>query len=117
MYSRKPHYRKPYTPHGQQQPLGPDGFPIVRMRLPKGKEVLGLVVGLVGGSRMIVACKDGKERNCRVPGRFKKELWVKDGDVVIVLPWEIEGDKRGDIIWRYTPLQARTLREKGYIRG
>jgi translation initiation factor 1A len=51
-----------------------------------------------------------------VPGRLKNEVWVKDGDVVIVVPWEIQGDTRGDIIWRYTPLQARVLREKGYIK-
>ncbi len=89
---------------------------IIRIRLPREKEVLGAVMGLVGGSRMIVACKDGKERNCRVPGRFKNKVWVRDGDIVIVQPWEIEGDKRGDIIWRYTPLQAKMLREKGYIR-
>lgn len=91
--------------------------PQVRVRLPRGREVLGLVVGLVGGSRMIVTCKDGKERNCRVPGRLKNQVWVRDGDVVIVEPWVIEGDKRGDIIWRYTPMQAKFLRERGYIKG
>ena len=96
--------------------LGPDGLPI-RVRIPRGKELLGIVMGLCGGSRMIVMCKDGKERNCRVPGRLKNQVWVRDGDVVIVMPWEIQGDKRGDIIWRYTPLQARFLRERGYIRN
>lgn len=87
-----------------------------RLRLPGGSEVLGVVIGLVGGSRMIVACKDGKERNCRIPGRLKNRVWVRDGDIVIAQPWTIEGDKRGDIIWRYTPLQAKMLREKGYIQ-
>lgn len=91
--------------------------PQFRLRLPRGREVLGIVVALVGGSRMIVVCKDGKERNCRVPGRLKNQVWVRDGDVVIVQPWEIQGDKRGDIIWRYTPLQARFLRERGYIKS
>jgi len=74
-------------------------------------------MGLVGGSRMIVSCKDGKERNCRIPGRLKNQMWVREGDVVIVEPWEIEGDRRGDVVWRYTPLQAKALREKGYIRS
>lgn len=106
--------RRPHHPH--PQPTG-DQPQIIRVRLPKEKEVLGIVIGLVGGSRMIVTCKDGKERNCRVPGRLKNQVWVRDGDVVIVQPWEIEGDKRGDIIWRYTPLQAKWLREKGYIRS
>lgn len=88
-----------------------------RLRLPRGKEVLGRVIGLVGGSRMVVLCKDGKERTCRVPGRLKNQIWIKDGDVVIVQPWEIEADKHGDIIWRYSPLQAKLLREKGHINA
>ena len=86
-----------------------------RLRLPRSPEVLGLVLGLMGGSRMKVACKDGKERMCRVPGKLKNRLWVREGDVVIVKPWEIEGDKKGDVIWRYFPSQARILKEEGYI--
>ena len=86
-----------------------------RMKLPKGTEVLGLVIGLMGGSRMKVTCKDGKERLCRIPGKMRNKIWVRDGDVVIVEPWEIQGTIRGDIVWRYAPLQARILKEEGYI--
>lgn len=86
-----------------------------RMRLPREGEVLGVVLGLMGGSRMKVACKDGKERMCRVPGKLKNRIWVREGDVVIVKPWEIEGDKKGDVIWRYFPMQARILKEEGHI--
>ncbi len=87
----------------------------MRVRMPREGEILGVVIALVGGSRMKVTCKDGKERMCRIPGKLRNKVWVKDGDVVIVKPWEIEGDKKGDIIWRYYPLQARVLKEKGYI--
>lgn len=83
--------------------------------MPRKSEVIGLVVAVVGGSRMRVACRDGKERICRIPGRLKNTMWVREGDVVIVEPWEIEGDKKGDIVWRYTPLQASMLKQKGYI--
>lgn len=86
-----------------------------RMRLPQQGETLGLVIGLMGGSRMKVVCKDGKERMCRIPGKLRNKIWVKDGDVVIVRPWEIQGDEKGDIIWRYYPLQARILKEEGHI--
>jgi translation initiation factor 1A len=86
-----------------------------RLRFPKEAEVLGIVIALTGGSRMRVACKDGKERMCRIPGKLKNKIWVKEGDVVIVRPWEIEGDKKGDVIWRYFPLQARILKEEGHI--
>ncbi len=86
-----------------------------RLRFPREGEVLGVVLGLMGGSRMKVACKDGKERMCRIPGKLKNKIWVKEGDVVIVKPFEIQGDSKGDVIWRYFPLQARILKEEGHI--
>lgn len=99
--------RPQLTPEEQQK----------RLRLPRQEEgeLLGIVSGLMGGSRMKVACKDGKERMCRIPGRMKNTIWVKEGDVVILKPWAIEGDTKGDIVWRYNPLQARILKERGYI--
>jgi translation initiation factor 1A len=88
-----------------------------RIRMPREseREVLGVVLGLMGGSRMKVACKDGKERMCRIPGKLRNRVWVREGDVVIVRIWEIEGDKKGDIIWRYWPMQARILKEEGHV--
>ncbi len=86
-----------------------------KIRLPKEGEVLGVVVALLGGSRMKVACKDGKERLCRIPGKIKKRVWVREGDVVLVKPHEIGGDERGDIVWRYLPLQVQKLKEEGYL--
>ncbi len=90
---------------------------VLRVRLPDEKkgEVLGVVISLLGGARMLVMCKDGKERNCRVPGKLKNKIWVREGNVVIVKPWDIEGDKRGDIIWRYRPVEVEWLKKRGYI--
>ncbi len=90
---------------------------VLRVRLPNEKEgeVLGVVISLLGGARMLVLCKDGKERNCRVPGKLKNKMWIREGNVVIVKPWEIEGDKRGDIIWRYRPVEVEWLKKHGYI--
>jgi len=83
--------------------------------MPRNGEILGVITGIMGGSRMRVACKDGKERLCRIPGRLRNTIRVRDGDAVIIKPWEIEGDKKGDIIWRYYPLQASILKERGLI--
>jgi len=88
----------------------------VRARLPQGREVLGVVEQRVGGSRMIVKCFDGKSRNCRVPGRLRRALWVREGDIVIVEPWEFD-DEKGDILFKYNPAQIEWLKRKGYLRN
>ncbi|NYZ78930.1 translation initiation factor eIF-1A [Candidatus Micrarchaeota archaeon] len=90
--------------------------PFARVRLPRKGEVLGVVISMMGGSRMLVDCIDGKERLVRIPGKIKRTIWVKSGDVVLVKPWEIEADKKADLVWRYTRLQADWLRREGHLK-
>jgi len=87
-----------------------------RVRTPRPGEVLGLIIGRAGGSRFTVLCSDKKERMCRVPGKIKHDIWVKEGDYVIIEPWPIESDKKGDIIWRYTRIQADWLKRHGFLK-
>ena len=87
----------------------------MRVRLPRGKEVLGILDQRLGASRMMIKCFDGKSRNCRVPGRLKKRLWLREGDVVLVEPWEFDNEK-GDVIFKYTPSAIEWLRKKGYFK-
>jgi translation initiation factor 1A len=88
----------------------------IRVKLPEGKEVFGIVIGTLGGGRLLVSCKDGKERTCRIPGKIRRTIWVRDGDIVLIVPWDIGGDSKGDIMWRYNRLQVDWLRRKGYIK-
>lgn len=87
----------------------------IRVRTPRGREVLGIVTQRLGGSRMNVACTDGKVRICRIPGRLKKSLWVREGDTVLTEPWELS-DEKGDIVWKYTRTQANYLKNKGFLK-
>ena len=89
---------------------------ISRIRLPRGKQVLGIIEQRVGGSRMKVRCLDGKPRLCRIPGRLRRHLWVRENDIVIVEPWELGGDKKGDIIYKYRKSQIQFLKRKGYLK-
>jgi len=91
------------------------GEEVVRVRLPKGEEVLGILEQRLGGSRNEVRCLDGKTRNCRIPGRLKRRLWVRPGDIVLIEPWEFDGDKRGDVIFKYKPPQVNWLRKNGHL--
>ena len=54
---------------------------------------------------------------CRVPGRAKRRCWVREGDYVIVEPWDIQGDERGDIIWKYKEFQVEHLKKRGALEG
>ena len=87
----------------------------IRVRLPRGKQVLGVLEELLGASRFKVNCKDGKLRLCRIPGKFRKRVNVRVGDIVLVEPWDIEPDEKGDIVWIYNRTHADWLRNKGHI--
>jgi len=88
----------------------------IRVKTPRNNEVLGVVEQRVGANRMIVRCLDGKQRNCRIPGAKRRGLWIRPGDTVIVKPWEFEGDKRGDVIFKYTPAAIEWLKRKGFLK-
>ncbi len=97
--------------HNQPSPNQP-----IRVRIPRNREVIGIVEQRVGANRMIVKCFDEKQRNCRIPGSLRRKLWIRPGDTVIVEPWEFDGDKRGDIVFKYTPAAIDWLKNRGYIK-
>ena len=88
----------------------------VRLRLPRDLETFGLVEQRLGASRVRVRCLDGHTRICRIPGRLKKSLWVREGNFVIVEPWEYGGDEKGDIIYKYRPNQVMLLKRQGKLK-
>ncbi len=90
---------------------------IRRVKIPKGKEVLGILDQRLGASRMRVRCLDKKTRICRIPGKLKRKLWVREGDMVLVEPWEFGGDEKGDIIFKYKQTQVAWLKKKGYLKS
>ncbi len=89
---------------------------IARVRLPRNDEVIGEIQEVLGASRFRVNCQDGKVRMCRIPGKFRKRINIRLGYLVIVKPWEIEPDERGDIIWIYNKTHSNWLRKKGYVK-
>lgn len=88
---------------------------VIRVKLPKGKELLGIIEQRLGGNRMLIKCTDGISRNCRVPGRLKRALWLRANDVVIVEPWEHDNTK-GDVLFKYNPTAIQWLEDKGYLK-
>ncbi len=83
-----------------------------RIKFPKQNEYFGIVEQRLGFNKMYVRCQDNKIRICRIPGKYSRRLWVREGDLVVITPWVIEGDKKGDIIYRYTRAQKQWLVKK-----
>ncbi len=83
--------------------------------MPAKGDVLCITVKLLGFDRILVKCQDGHERLCRIRGKMKRRVWIREGDVVLVSPWDFQSDKRGDVFWRYTRAQADMLRKKGLL--
>ncbi|MBU5557543.1 MAG: translation initiation factor eIF-1A [Candidatus Aenigmatarchaeota archaeon] len=102
-------YHEPKTPEELEEELA-------RTRIPKTGEILGIVSAMMGAGKLTVECDDGNTRLCRIPGKIRKRIWVRVGDLVIVEPWKVQSNERGDIVWRYTNTQAEWLKRKGYLK-
>jgi len=83
--------------------------------LPDENTMLGVIEEFLGYDRARVLCADGKTRLCRIPGRLRKRMWMRVGDVVLVAPWEFQYDKRADIIYRYTSSEVQKLNKMGLL--
>lgn len=97
-----------------QNPSGQEGP--VRVRTPREGQVLGIIESMLGSNKLRVRCQDDKIRICRIPGRLRKRMWMREGDVILVEIWQLQGDKFGDAIWKYTPTQVLWLKKRGILR-
>ncbi len=88
----------------------------IRYRLPdiKNRELYAIADQILGASKMIVMCEDGKSRMARIPGKMKRRQWIKPGDLIIVRPWDID-DKKADVKHRYLRIQSQHLSRRGLI--
>ena len=88
----------------------------VRVKLPnkRNKEIFGVVEQALGGGHLRILSQDGKMRLGRIRGKLKKRMWMREGDLVIIRPWEIQDDK-ADVLYRYTRIQAQNLMRRGLV--
>lgn len=88
----------------------------VRYRMPDPtlREMFGIADQLLGASKLIVMCEDGKSRQARIPGKMKRRMWIKPGDLVIIKPWDFQDDK-ADVKYRYIRTQSANMSRRGLI--
>ncbi|WP_292485784.1 translation initiation factor eIF-1A [Methanohalobium sp.] len=91
---------------------------VSRVRTPNKKkgEVLAIVDSRLGANRLRLRSMDGVVRMGRIPGSMKKKIWIREGDIVIAVPWDFQ-DSKADVIWKYTRPQVNWLEKKGYLKG
>ena len=83
--------------------------------MPQQGEVLGKANKMTGGDQVIVKCADGVTRQCRIRGKLKRRMWIREGDVVLVAPWDFDNGK-ADILWRYIRAHEEWLNANGYLK-
>ena len=85
-----------------------------KVRLPNKNQIIGIVEKRLGGSRMNVRSVKGEELLARVPGRVKKFLWIREGDIVLLDLWELDKTK-ADLIYKYKSNEINQLNKKGFL--
>ncbi len=89
---------------------------VIRVRLPKksNSEQFAIAELMMGANHIRVRCSDGVTRLGRIKGKMKKRAWIREGDIIIIVPWSFQDDKC-DITYRYTPPQRDWLRRNNYL--
>jgi translation initiation factor 1A len=87
-----------------------------KVRLPRKNdhEMFALVTKLHGVNKISALFEDGVERKCRITGKMKKKIWIREGDLIIGKIWDFQPSK-ADVVWRYLGDQTNRLKRLGYL--
>jgi translation initiation factor 1A len=88
----------------------------IRVKVPNERvnEMFAIADQILGGRRIRAICADGEERITRIPGKMRRRQWVREGDLIIIQPWDFQPSK-ADVKMRYTKTQALYLSRKGVL--
>ncbi|KNG75979.1 translation initiation factor eIF-1A [Plasmodium falciparum IGH-CR14] len=59
-------------------------------------------------------CFDGVKRLCHIRGKMRKRVWINSGDIILVSLRDYQ-DSKADVIAKYTPDEARSLKAHGEL--
>ena len=69
---------------------------------------------MLGNARVEAFCFDGVSRLCQIRGQMRKRVWINVGDIILVSLREFQ-DSKADVIGKYTPDEARSLKAYGEL--
>ncbi|MCE4617452.1 MAG: translation initiation factor aIF-1A [Desulfurococcales archaeon] len=81
---------------------------------PDEETTICIAQRLLGGGFIEVICVDGTKLKARIPGKMRRRIWIREGDVLLVAPWG-EGQDKGDIVYKYFRDEIKKLINKGYL--
>jgi len=82
--------------------------------LPTEGQVICVVSEIIGADHVKAICTDGVTRVCRIPGKMRKRVWIKLGDVILVGIWDFQPNK-GDVLHKYDKSNAQKLIKMGHL--
>src|SRR3989338_6874233 len=97
---------RPRIDSKRRKPIGDQPIEKVRMPDKEKLEMLAVCTKLLGGDQIRAHCADDIERNCRIPGKLKKKIWIKENDLIIIKLWDFQPIK-ADVIWRFKTHYAK----------
>jgi len=102
--------------NNKKKKTGQEAPSIIRVKLPNREknEMFAVADLMLGANHIRVRCIDGVTRVGRIKGKIKKRVWIREGDTLIVVPWEFQDDKC-DIIFRYVKPQVEWLIRNKYL--
>jgi translation initiation factor 1A len=91
-------------------------IPIIkRARTPRHGQLYAVVREMSGGSRMQAVCEDGYTRMIRIGGKFKRRMWCRRDDLIIIKPWVVQENEKADLVYRYLPAERNWLIRNGKV--
>lgn len=72
------------------------------------------VTKMLGNGRLEALCFDGAKRLCHIRGKLRKKVWINAGDIILLGLRDYQ-DGKADVILRYNPDEARSLKAYGEL--
>lgn len=101
-----------------------DSEPIkVNAPLKKDGQAYAFVTKMLGNRRIMAKLThqldesqvNQSERLCIIPGKFKRRVWINKGDIILVGTRDGYSDNKCDVMYKYTPAEAKQLVKQGEI--
>lgn len=72
------------------------------------------VTKMLGNGRLEAMCFDGVKRLSHIRGKLRKKVWINQGDIILLGLRDYQ-DNKADVILRYNPDEARSLKAYGEL--